>query len=252
METASNSKIQLFTIWFSQLFGGLCSRSSQVDRVFATNSDADSDANNNTAHFTAPPQVHRQTMDRNPPGLTSDEVFYDGIPRYAAKVSTVGSRLGRAGLGKAVEVLDNLGSSMANLNAGSGFVSGAAMKGSEISILAFEVANTIVKGFHLLQSLSTKSIRHLKEEVLLSEAVHDLVSKDKDELLRIVAVDKRQELKVFSDEVIRFGNRSKDPQWHNLDRYFEKISKESSSQRLSRDEAESIMKQLMTSVQFTA
>jgi hypothetical protein len=25
-------------------------------------------------------------MDRNPPGLTSDEVFYDGIPRYAAKV----------------------------------------------------------------------------------------------------------------------------------------------------------------------
>jgi hypothetical protein len=32
----------------------------------------------------------------------------------------------------------------------------------------------------------------------------------------------RQELKVFSDEVIRFGNRSKDPQWHNLDRYFEK------------------------------
>ncbi|GAU19524.1 hypothetical protein TSUD_303380 [Trifolium subterraneum] len=259
MESASNSKIQLFTVWFSQLFGGLCSRSSQVDRVFA-NSDADSDAataahnnnNNNTAHFTAPPPVHRQTMDRNPPGLTSDEVFYDGIPRYAAKVSEVGSRLRRAGLGKAVEVLDNLGSSMANLNAGSGFVSGAAMKGSEISILAFEVANTIVKGFHLLQSLSTKSIKHLKEEVLLSETVHDLVSKDKDELLRIVAADKRQELKVFSDEVIRFGNRSKDPQWHNLDRYFEKISKESSAQRLSRDEAESIMKQLMTSVQFTA
>ena len=32
----------------------------------------------------------------------------------------------------------------------------------------------------------------------------------------------RQELNVFSDEVIRFGNRSKNPQWHNLDRYFEK------------------------------
>ena len=32
----------------------------------------------------------------------------------------------------------------------------------------------------------------------------------------------RQELKVFSDEVIRFGNRSKNPQWHNLERYFEK------------------------------
>lgn len=110
---------------------------------------------------------------------------------YLFQVSEVSSRIGRAGLGKAVEVLDNLGSSMANLNAGSGFVSGSAIKGSEISILAFEVANTIVKGFHLLESLSTKSIRHLKEEVLLSETVHDLVSKDKDELLRIVAADKR-------------------------------------------------------------
>jgi hypothetical protein len=32
----------------------------------------------------------------------------------------------------------------------------------------------------------------------------------------------RQELRVFSREVIRFGNRCKDPQWHNLDRYFSK------------------------------
>jgi len=32
----------------------------------------------------------------------------------------------------------------------------------------------------------------------------------------------RKELKVFSNEVIRFGNRSKDTQWHNLDRYLEK------------------------------
>lgn len=32
----------------------------------------------------------------------------------------------------------------------------------------------------------------------------------------------REELKIFSGEVVRFGNRCKDPQWHNLDRYFEK------------------------------
>lgn len=32
----------------------------------------------------------------------------------------------------------------------------------------------------------------------------------------------REELSVFSGEVVRFGNRCKDPQWHNLDRYFEK------------------------------
>lgn len=80
---------------------------------------------------------------------------------------------------------------MTNLNASSGFVSGAAMKGNEIGILAFEVANTIVKGFSLMESLSTNNIKHLKEEVLKLEAVQDLVSKDMDELLRIVAADKR-------------------------------------------------------------
>jgi hypothetical protein len=32
----------------------------------------------------------------------------------------------------------------------------------------------------------------------------------------------REELKIFSGEVVRFGNRCKDPQWHELDRYFEK------------------------------
>ncbi|KAG5024168.1 hypothetical protein JHK82_020064 [Glycine max] len=150
-----------------------------------------------------------------------------------------------------IDVLDTLGSSMTNLSAG-GFVSGAVTKGNEIGILAFEVANTIVKGFSLMESLSTKNIKHLKEEVLQLEAVQDLVSKDTDELLKIVGADKRDELKVFSDEVIRFGNRSKDPQWHNLDRYFEKVSRELNSQRQSKEEAELLMQQLMTMVQFTA
>lgn len=104
------------------------------------------------------------------------------------------SRLGRAGtvgLGKAVEVLDTLGSSMTNLNRGRGFVSGAATKGNELSILAFEVANTVVKGSNLMQSLSKRSIRNLKEVVLPSDGVHNLVSEDMEELLAIVAADKR-------------------------------------------------------------
>lgn len=110
------------------------------------------------------------------------------------QVSEVSSRLGKAGsvgLGKAVEVLDTLGSSMTSLNPSNGFASGVATKGHELSILSFEVANTIVKGSNLMQSLSRRSIKHLKEVVLAADGVQNLISKDMDELLNIVAVDKR-------------------------------------------------------------
>ncbi|GKV32342.1 hypothetical protein SLEP1_g40958 [Rubroshorea leprosula] len=172
-----------------------------------------------------------------------------------AKVSEVSSLLGRAGtagLGKAVEVLDTLGSSMTSLNLTSGFTSGVTTKGNKISILAFEVANTIVKGANLMQSLSMDNIRHLKEVVLPSEGVQNLISRDMNELLRIAAADKREELKVFSGEVVRFGNRCKDPQWHNLDRYFEKLGSELITEKELKEEAETVLQQLMTLVQHTA
>ncbi|KAL9235219.1 hypothetical protein vseg_010000 [Gypsophila vaccaria] len=198
--------------------------------------------------------------------------FYDGIPRVptvlshksrsmkstqaaVAKVSEVSVRLGRAGtmgLEKAVEVLDVLGSSVTELNSKSGFASGVLSKGTKISILAFEVANTIMKGACLVHSLSESRIHHLKEVVLPSEAVQKLVTKDMDKLLKIVACDKREELALFSREVVRFGNRCKDPQWHNLDRYFLKQSKEVGPSKQLKEDAESVTQQLMISVQCTA
>ena len=110
------------------------------------------------------------------------------------QVSEVSSILGRAstvGLEKAVEVLDTLGSSMTSLNSSSGFVSSNAAKGNTISMLAFEVANTIVRGSNLMRSLSEPSIKHLQEVVFHSEGVQHLISKDIDELLKMAAADKR-------------------------------------------------------------
>ncbi|XP_062227326.1 protein PSK SIMULATOR 1-like [Phragmites australis] len=203
-------------------------------------------------------------------GVDTAVVPWDGVPQLArlpsqksgmgvakasaAKVSEVSSILGRAstaGIGKAVEVLDTLGSSMTSLNM-SGFGSGTTTKGNKISILAFEVANTIVKGCNLMHALSKDNIKHLKEVVLHSEGVQNLISKDMDELLKISAADKREELKVFSTEVVRFGNRCKDPQWHNLDRYFDKLASERAPQHHLKEKAESVMQQLVTCVQFTA
>ncbi|KAL8166451.1 hypothetical protein V2J09_007950 [Rumex salicifolius] len=211
-------------------------------------------------------QIHRKGSQND-----SDD-FYDGIPRIpvalshksrsmkstqaaVVKVSEVGSLIGKAGtmgFGKAVEVLDVLGSSMTDLNSRSGFVSGGILRGTKVSILAFEVANTVVKGCKLINSVSEKRITHVKEVLLPSQGVQKLVSKDMDQLLKIVAHDKREELELFSAEVVRFGNRCKDPQWHNLERYFQKQNLELDSQNLVTEEVESMMDQLMSLVQCTS
>jgi hypothetical protein len=96
------------------------------------------------------------------------------------QVSGVSSILGRAstvGLEKAVEVLDTLGSSVTSLNGSSGFLSSSAAKGNKICMLAYEVANTIVRGCDLMRSVSKPSINHLKEVVLHSEVFNSLCPK---------------------------------------------------------------------------
>jgi hypothetical protein len=111
----------------------------------------------------------------------------------ANKAPQVHSFLGKAGivgLEKAVDVLDTLGSSVTSLNSG-GFTTGVTSRGNRISILAFEVANTIAKGANLVQSLSEENVQILKKEILNSEGVQKLVSTDMNELLRIAAADKR-------------------------------------------------------------
>ncbi|AQK99222.1 hypothetical protein ZEAMMB73_Zm00001d012257 [Zea mays] len=166
----------------------------------------------------APPPLHVSVSRTAVPGASADTTAapWDGV----SEVSSILGRASTAGLGKAVEVLDTLGSSMTDLNISS-FGSGTATKGNKISILAFEVANTIVKGCNLMHALSKDSIKYLKETVLHSEGVQNLISKDMDELLKIVAADKR-------------------------------LASELTPQHQLKEEAESVMQEFVTSVQFTA
>nr|KYP46324.1 hypothetical protein KK1_032128 [Cajanus cajan] len=162
-----------------------------------------------------------------------------------------GSFLGKASE-RAVEVLDTLGSGMPKLNTSSGFVSGTTSRGKKISVLAFEVANTITKGTILLQSLSEENIQFLKMEVLQSEGVQLLVSTDMKELISLAEADKREEFNVFSREVARFGNMCKDPQWHNLDRYFSRLHLDAPGDKQYKVEAEKTMQEFTSLTRHTA
>nr|CAB3484545.1 unnamed protein product [Digitaria exilis] len=194
---------------------------------------------------------------------SSFEDAADGIGEFGERMSAshnhkqttrVGSVLGTAsiaGFGKAVEILDTLGSLVTTFSPDGGFISRSKTKGCKISILAFEVANTILKGACIMQSLSEDAVTYFKQVVLPSEGVQSLVSSDMSELMRIAANDKREELKIFSQEVVRFGNRCKDPQWHNLDRYFFKLESESAPQKQLKETAIAEMQKLMALVQRT-
>ncbi|OAY77830.1 uncharacterized protein LOC109727483 [Ananas comosus] len=188
-------------------------------------------------------------------GYDSGELAIKPAKAGAGKLSETTSIFGRAGIAgleKAVDVLDTLGSSMTSLNHSSGFVSGITVRGNQIFILAFEVANTIAKAASLWNSFSDENLTYLKEEILQSEGVRILISSDDNELLRIAAADKREELAVFSREVIRFGDLCKDPIWHNLGRYFQKLCSDRSPQDHSKEEIETTVQQLINLAQNTS
>ncbi|KAK7352241.1 hypothetical protein VNO80_17660 [Phaseolus coccineus] len=213
------------------------------ENSFVNHGEAFSDSRSDTA------QGRKQK--RHDSGFSFEHGLSTPTSTGRKQVSQRGSLLGKAGE-RAVEVLDTLGSGMPKLNTSGGFVSGMTSRGNKMSILAFEVANTITKGAILFQSLSEENVQILKKDVLQSEGVQLLVSTDMKELIALAEADKRGEFNVFSREVVRFGNMCKDPQWHNLDRYFSELDLDFLNDKQYQAEAEKTMQEFTSLVRNTA
>ncbi|KAL2561062.1 hypothetical protein GLYMA_20G087700v4 [Glycine max] len=80
-----------------------------------------------------------------------------------------------------------------------------------IGILSFEVANVMSKTVHLHRSLSESEISKLRNEILGSEGVRNLVSSDEGYLLELALAEKLEELNRVASVVSRLGKKCSEP-----------------------------------------
>ncbi|KAK7279208.1 hypothetical protein RJT34_24254 [Clitoria ternatea] len=80
-----------------------------------------------------------------------------------------------------------------------------------IGILSFEVANVMSKTVHLHKSLSESEISKLRNEILSSEGVRNLVSSDEAYLLELALSEKLEELNRVATVVSRLGKKCSEP-----------------------------------------
>ncbi|KAG6574928.1 Protein PSK SIMULATOR 1, partial [Cucurbita argyrosperma subsp. sororia] len=80
-----------------------------------------------------------------------------------------------------------------------------------IGILSFEVANIMSKTIYLHKSLSDSAISKLKNEILSSDGVKNLVSSDDVHLLELVVLEKLEDLNRVANVVSRLGRKCSQP-----------------------------------------
>ncbi|XP_061360823.1 protein PSK SIMULATOR 1-like [Gastrolobium bilobum] len=80
-----------------------------------------------------------------------------------------------------------------------------------IGIISFEVANVMSKTVHLHKSLSESEISKLRNEILNSEGVKNLVSSDEAYLLELALAEKLEELNRIASVVSRLGKKCSEP-----------------------------------------
>ncbi|CAK9329169.1 unnamed protein product [Citrullus colocynthis] len=80
-----------------------------------------------------------------------------------------------------------------------------------IGILSFEVANVMSKTIYLHKSLSHSAISKLKNEILSSDGVKNLISSDEVHLLELVVAEKLEDLNRVANVVSRLGKKCSQP-----------------------------------------
>lgn len=80
-----------------------------------------------------------------------------------------------------------------------------------IGILSFEVANVMSKTIYLHKSLSHSAISKLKNEILSSDGVKNLVSSDELHLLELAVAEKLEDLNRVANVVSRLGKKCSQP-----------------------------------------
>ncbi|XP_023000483.1 uncharacterized protein LOC111494741 [Cucurbita maxima] len=80
-----------------------------------------------------------------------------------------------------------------------------------IDILSFEVANVMSKTIYLHKSLSDSAISKLKNDILSSDGVRNLVSFDEVHLLELVVAEKLEDLNRVAHVVSRLGKKCSQP-----------------------------------------
>ncbi|PIA45305.1 hypothetical protein AQUCO_01700679v1 [Aquilegia coerulea] len=92
-----------------------------------------------------------------------------------------------------------------------------------IGILSFEVANVMSKVVHLHKSLTDNEVFRLKNEILKSDGVINLVSSDESYLLELALAEKLDDLYRIVAVVSRLGKRCSEPALHGFEHVFADI-----------------------------
>ena len=100
----------------------------------------------------------------------------------------------------------------------------AAIRKSNVGVLAFEIAAVMSKLLHLWQSLSDKNLARLRGDSICLEGVRKIVSNDDAFLLGLACAELAGNLRLIAKSIARISNKCEDASLRSFDRLFEEFA----------------------------